>query len=136
VTHPARVNRETERFVAPDSALARYHDGPTRRSFMLTVFVHVRVKPQFVDAFREASVKNARLSIQEPGVARFDVLQDREDPERWVLVEVYRSSEAPAEHKGTVHYVEWRDAVAPMMAEPRHSVKYITAFGDDAPRPG
>ena len=103
---------------------------------MLTVFVHVRVKPQFVDAFREASVKNARLSIQEPGVARFDVLQDREDPERWVLVEVYRSSEAPAEHKGTAHYVEWRDAVAPMMAEPRHSVKYITAFGDDAPRRG
>ena len=103
---------------------------------MLTVFVHVHVKPEFIDAFRAASVKNARSSVQEPGIARFDVLQDREDPERWVLVEVYKTKEAPAEHKETAHYAEWRDAVAPMMAEPRRSVKYTTVYGDDSEQAG
>ena len=91
---------------------------------LLVVHVHVHVKAGAVDAFREATLRNARESLREPGVARFDVVQDREDPTRFVLVEVYRTAEAPAAHKETAHYAVWRDTVAPMMAEPRTSVKY------------
>jgi len=91
---------------------------------MLIVHVHVHVKRECVDAFREASVENARHSLQEPGIARFDVLQQQDDPTRFVLVEVYRTADAPAAHKQTAHYAKWRDTVADMMAEPRSSVKY------------
>ncbi|HSN74307.1 MAG TPA: antibiotic biosynthesis monooxygenase [Anaerolineae bacterium] len=99
---------------------------------MLIVHVHVHVKPEFVDAFREATSENARNSVLEPGIARFDVLQQADDPTRFVLVEVYRSVEATAQHKETAHYAAWRDAVAEMMAEPRSSVKYSNVFPDDA----
>ena len=99
---------------------------------MLVVHVHVHVKPEAVGAFREASVENARNSVREPGVARFDVLQRNDDPTRFILVEVYRTAEAPAEHKQTAHYGVWRDAVEPMMAEPRSSVKLSNVFPDDA----
>ena len=95
---------------------------------MLIVHVHVRVKPESVEAFREASLKNAAASLQEPGIARFDVAQQADDPTRFVLVEVYRTAGAPAQHKETAHYQTWRDAVAPMMAEPRSSVKYAPVF--------
>jgi quinol monooxygenase YgiN len=95
---------------------------------MLVVHVHVRVKPEFVAAFKEASVENARLSVQEPGIARFDVIQQADDPSRFILVEVYRTPEAPARHKDTAHYQLWRDTVAAMMAEPRSSVKYANLF--------
>ena len=91
---------------------------------MLIVHVHVKVKPEFVEAFRLATIENARHSVQELGIARFDVIQQTDDPTRFVLVEVYRSVEATAQHKETAHYAKWRDAVATMMAEPRHSVKY------------
>jgi autoinducer 2-degrading protein len=99
---------------------------------MLIVHVHVHVRPELVDAFRAASVENARNSVQEPGIARFDVIQQDDDPARFVLVEVYRSPAAAAAHKETAHYAAWRDAVAGMMAEPRHSVKYHNAFPDEA----
>lgn len=99
--------------------------------FMLIVHVHVHVKPDAIEAFREASVENARHSIQEPGIARFDVIQQSDDPSRFILVEVYRTADAPAAHKETAHYAKWRDAVADMMAEPRHSVKYANAFPPD-----
>jgi autoinducer 2-degrading protein len=95
---------------------------------MLIVHVFVHVKPEYVEAFRAATVENARHSIQEPGIARFDVIQQRDDPERFVLVEVYRSDTAPARHKETAHYQKWRDTVAEMMAEPRSSVKYADVF--------
>lgn len=98
---------------------------------MLIVHVHVRVKPESVQAFREASQKNAAASIQEPGIARFDLAQQADDPTRFVLVEVYRTADAPAKHKETAHYQAWRDAVAPMMAEPRSSVKYVPVFPDE-----
>ena len=98
---------------------------------MLIVQVHVHVKPNFVEPFKEASRENARHSLQEPGVARFDVIQQNDDPERFLLVEVYRDKEAPARHKETPHYQKWRDTVAPMMAEPRHSVKYTNVFPED-----
>ena len=99
---------------------------------MLVVHVHVRVKPECVDAFRRASLENARQSIQEAGIARFDVVQETADATRFVLVEVYRDDDAPAKHKETAHYLRWRDAVADMMAEPRRSVKFHNVFPDDA----
>ncbi|MDC0682692.1 putative quinol monooxygenase [Sorangium atrum] len=99
---------------------------------LLIVHVHVRVRPELVDAFRSATIENARESVKEPGIARFDVVQDTEDPARFVLVEVYRTKEAPAAHKETAHYQRWRDTVAEMMAEPRTSRKYVNVFPDDA----
>src|SRR4249920_2580149 len=95
---------------------------------LLIVHVHVHVKPDAVDAFRVATLANARASVREPGVARFDVVQSAEDPTRFVLVEVYRSAEAPAAHKQTAHYQRWRDAVAELMAEPRTSARYVNVF--------
>ena len=98
---------------------------------MLIVHVHVRVKPDCVEAFREATVKNARESVKEPGIARFDVAQQLDDPTRFVLVEVYRDDQAPAAHKETFHYQAWRDTVADMMAEPRASVKFREVHPDE-----
>lgn len=98
---------------------------------MLVVHVHVHVKPECVAAFQTASLENARHSVHEPGIARFDVVQQFDDPTRFVLVEVYRTSAAPATHKETPHYQAWRDAVASMMAEPRTSVKFASVFPDD-----
>lgn len=98
---------------------------------MLVVHVHVHVKPDSVDAFREASIENASHSIHEPGVARFDVIQQNDDPTRFILVEVYRTADDPARHKETAHYKKWRDTVAEMMAEPRQAVKFANAFPDD-----
>ena len=99
---------------------------------MLVVHVHVDVKPESVEAFREATLANARASVQEPGVARFDVIQQQDDATKFVLVEVYRTPEDPARHKETSHYQTWRDTVADMMATPRSSVKYANVFPDDA----
>ena len=98
---------------------------------MLVVHVHVHVKPECVDAFKAATLANARQSVREPGIARFDVMQQADDPERFVLVEVYRTADAPAAHKATAHYAAWRDAVEPMMAEPRRSVKFANLFPAD-----
>jgi (4S)-4-hydroxy-5-phosphonooxypentane-2,3-dione isomerase len=99
---------------------------------LLVVHVHCQVKPDAVAAFEQATLVNARASVNEPGIARFDVIQDREDPTRFVLVEVYRTAAAPAAHKETAHYQTWRDTVAPMMAEPRTSRKYLNRFPSDA----
>jgi quinol monooxygenase YgiN len=95
---------------------------------MLIVQVHVHVKPEFVEAFKQATIENARNSVQEPGIARFDVLQQADNPARFTLLEVYRTQAATAAHKETAHYAIWRDAVAGMMAEPRTSVKYTNLF--------
>ena len=99
---------------------------------MLVVHVHVHVRPECVEAFHQAAIENARNSVREPGIARFDVVQQADDPTRFVLVEAYRTPEAPALHKETAHYKAWRDAVADMMAEPRTSVKYANLFPEDA----
>lgn len=99
---------------------------------MLIVHVFVHVKPDCVDAFRHATLANARASVEEAGIVRFDVIQQEDDPTRFVLVEVYRTPEDPARHKETAHYAAWRDAVADMMAEPRTSVKYANVFPPDA----
>jgi quinol monooxygenase YgiN len=98
---------------------------------LLAVHVHARVKPEFVEAFKTATVENARASVKEPGIARFDVIQQSDDPTRFTLVEVYRTPQAPSAHKETAHYAAWRAAVAQMMAEPRTSVKYTNVFPSD-----
>ena len=98
---------------------------------MLIVHVFVHVKPDQVEAFRTASLENARNSVQEPGIARFDFIRQQDDPTRFVLVEVYRTSDDPGRHKETAHYQKWRDTVADMMAEPRTSIKYNNVFPDD-----
>ncbi len=98
---------------------------------MLAVHVHVLVKAECVEAFKQASLENARASVREAGIARFDVVQQQDDPTRFLLVEVYRNADAPAQHKETAHYARWRDGVASMMAEPRRSVKFDTVFPED-----
>ena len=98
---------------------------------MLVVHVFVHTKADRVEAFKAASIENAASSVEEPGIARFDVIQDLGDPTRFVLVEVYRTPEDPARHKETAHYQKWRDTVADMMAEPRSAVKYANIFPDE-----
>ena len=98
---------------------------------MLVVHVQVHVKAEAVEAFRAATIENARNSVQEPGIARFDVIQNAADPTRFVLVEVYRRADARGEHRKTAHYAKWRDAVESMMAEPRNGVEYQNVFPGD-----
>ncbi len=95
---------------------------------MYIVHVFVHVKPEHIGAFKTASLENAANSLQEAGIARFDVLQQQDDPGRFMLVEVYRTPEDPGRHKETRHYQKWRDTVAEMMAEPRSSIKYTNLF--------
>lgn len=98
---------------------------------MLIVHVHVHTKPDCIEAFKAASLENARQSVREPGIARFDVVQRADDPSHFVLVEAYRTADAPAAHKATAHHAVWRDTVEPMMAEPRRSVKFANLFPAD-----
>jgi autoinducer 2-degrading protein len=98
---------------------------------MLIMHIDVHVKLDSVEAFRQATLANARQSVQEPGIARFDVLQQADDPAGFILVEVYRTAEAPAQHRQTAHYLTWRDAVADMMDQPRNRVQYANVFPGD-----
>ena len=91
---------------------------------MLIINVSIHVRPEYVDAFIAATLANARASLLEPGVVRFELAQQEQDPAQFLLVEVYRTPDDPARHKATDHYATWRDAVEPMMAEPRRSTKY------------
>jgi len=95
---------------------------------MIVVCVHVCVKPEYREGFVEATLENAGQTIHEPANLRFDVLQQADDPNRFVLYEVYRDDAGADAHKQTPHYAKWRDAVAPWMAEPRHGVKYSPLF--------
>lgn len=99
---------------------------------MHIVHVFVRVRPDSLEAFKAATLDNARHSVQEPGVARFDVLQQADDPTRFVLVEVYRTPDDPARHKETAHYQRWREVAEPLLAEPRARVVYGNLFPEDA----
>mgnify|MGYP001095596364 CR=1 FL=1 len=98
---------------------------------MLIIHVQVQVKPEDVEEFCRATIENARESIGEPGIARFDVLQQVDDPTRFLLVEVYRDEDAPARHKEAIHYTRWRELVAGMMASPRTSIMYASVFPAD-----
>jgi quinol monooxygenase YgiN len=95
---------------------------------MHIVHVHVHVKLGFVEAFKQATIENARGSIQEPGIARFDVFQHADDPTRFLLIEHYRMPDDQLKHRDTAHYVKWRDAVAEMMAEPHTPYKYVLIY--------
>ena len=95
---------------------------------MQIVLVHVHVKPESIEAFKQASVENASSSVKEAGIARFDVIQQADDPTKFILVEVYKTANAPAAHKETAHYAKWRDTVTEMMAEPRQGIKYSNIF--------
>jgi len=99
---------------------------------MNIVLVHVHVKPECIEQFKEITLENARNSVKEPGVARFDGLQQADDPTLFVLVEVYRDADAPALHKETAHYLAWRDQAINMMAEPRYGIKYTNIFPDES----
>jgi autoinducer 2-degrading protein len=99
---------------------------------MLIVIVHVHVIESGVQAFESATLENAQASLREPGIARFDVIRQQDDPNRFALIEVYRTPEAPAAHKETAHYLKWRDTVAPLMASPRTSQKYENLAPADA----
>jgi autoinducer 2-degrading protein len=95
---------------------------------MFVVIVQAQVKPEFIEAFKNFTLNNARNSIHEPGIARFDFYQQSDDPTRFVLIEIYRSEDAPGKHRDTAHYAEWRDAVADMMVEPRKKQNYGILF--------
>src|SRR5262245_9816690 len=110
----------------PSIAAKRYR--PPMPAPLLVVPVHVHIKPEAVSAFLSATLENASASLKEPGIARFDVVQSTDDPTRFILIEAYRSPEAPNEHKQTAHYAVWRDRVADMMAEPRSSTKFQSCF--------
>ena len=99
---------------------------------MVIMHVFIQVKPECLDDFKAATVENARNSVQEPGIARFDVIQQEDDPTRFVLVEVYRSAEAPARHKETAHYKKWLETAETMMAVPRTRTFYTNVFPDDS----
>jgi len=99
---------------------------------MYIVHVHIHVKPDQVDAFQQASIENAQNSVREPGIMRFDVLQQMDEPTRFILVEIYRAPEDQAKHRETTHYLKWRDTVADMMAEPRVGIKFHPVFPEVA----
>jgi (4S)-4-hydroxy-5-phosphonooxypentane-2,3-dione isomerase len=99
---------------------------------MYIVHVHIHVKPDLIEAFKQASLENARCSIQEPGIMSFDVLQQADDPTRFVLIEVYRSPEDPARHKETLHFAQWVKLAEPMMVEPRTRVVYANLILSNA----
>lgn len=86
---------------------------------MIVTLVHIKVRPGAEEAFLTATLENARASNREPGIARFDVLRESEDPGRFLLVEAYRDAEAPARHKETAHYLRWKEIAEPLLAEPR-----------------
>ena len=98
---------------------------------MVIVTVHIHVKPEMLDEFKAATLENARNSVKEPGVARFDVLQQLDDPTKFVLVEVYKDEAAVAAHKETSHYFAWRDKALDMMAQPRYGIRYQNIFPDE-----
>ena len=98
---------------------------------MLVVHIHVHVKTECIGEFLQVTLENAHNSIKEPGIVRFDIAQQEEDPSRFVLVEIYRTAADPARHKETAHYARWRESAEKMMAEPRYSVKYHNIFPDD-----
>lgn len=98
---------------------------------MQIVHVHVNVKPEFVEAFKEATIDNASHSVKEAGIARFDVLQQSDDPTKFILIEVYKTATASGAHKETPHYKRWRETVMKMMAEPRQGIKYTNIFPGD-----
>jgi len=99
---------------------------------MLVILVSVKVKSESIEGFLKETLENTESSVKEPGVARFDIIQQVDDPTQFILIEAYRSTEAPAQHKETAHYKKWRDAVEKMMLEPRRSVRFTNIYPENA----
>jgi quinol monooxygenase YgiN len=99
---------------------------------MCIVLVHIHVKAELCEQFKNATLENARNSIQEPGIIRFDVIQQIDDPSRFTLIEVYRTPDDQLKHRETRHYQIWKDTVADMMSEPRQGVKYMSLFPNES----
>jgi len=95
---------------------------------MHILIVHARVKAEFIDAFKQATAINAENSAKEPGVARFDFLQQQDDLSKFVLYEVYRDPSAPAQHKQTAHYLAWAETVGHMFQESRTRAIFTNVF--------
>lgn len=91
---------------------------------MIVTCVYVHVKTEGINAFIEATISNHKESVKEPGNLRFDIIQQADDPSRFMIYEAYESEEAAANHKNTAHYLNWRDAVKDLMAEPRQGIRY------------
>ncbi len=99
---------------------------------MVILEVYIHVKPDQIEAFKQVTLENARHSVQEPGCARFDVLQQEDDPTRFVLFEVYRSPEGQAAHRESAHYKKWAEVAPPMMQGERTRQRYVNVFPDDS----
>jgi quinol monooxygenase YgiN len=99
---------------------------------MYIVLVHIHVKPELTEQFKNATFENARNSIQEPGIIRFDVIQQIEDTTRFTLIEVYRTPDDQLKHRETRHYQIWKDTVGDMMTEPRQGVQYMSLFPNES----
>ncbi len=127
------AHRAAQRPLITNAAAAANYTSTNMRTFAsqadyLCVHVFVSVKPGTEEDFKQASLENARESSKEEGISRFDVIQQEDDATKFVLVEVYKNADAPAAHKGTNHYAQWRKTVEHMMAEPRKAIKYKNLF--------
>jgi (4S)-4-hydroxy-5-phosphonooxypentane-2,3-dione isomerase len=98
---------------------------------MHIVHVHIHVKPEFIEEFKSISMENARNSLHESGIARFDVIQQADDPSRFELIEVYHTPADPSKHKETAHYNKWRELAEPMLVEPRTRTLFVNVFPAD-----
>jgi autoinducer 2-degrading protein len=98
---------------------------------MYIVLVHIHVKPEFIEAFKVASLENASNSLHESGIARFEVIQQTDDPAHFELIEVYRTADDPVKHKETAHYNKWRELAEPMLVEPRTRTSFFNLFPVD-----
>lgn len=98
---------------------------------MYIVHVHIHVKPEFIEAFKVASSENAQKSLHEPGIARFDLIQQADDPTRFELIEVYLTPDDPVKHKETAHYNKWRELAETMLVETRTRTIYTNIFPPD-----
>ena len=98
---------------------------------MVIVHVFIKIKPGTIEPFKAATLKNAQNSIKEPGILRFDFMQQEDDPLSFLIVEVYKDNNAVAQHKETAHYAEWRQSAEHLIAEPRKRIQYINIFPEE-----
>ncbi len=101
---------------------------------MIVTCVYIRVKPENLNSFIDATTENHKGSVREEGNLRFDLVQKADDPYSFMIYEAYESETAAAEHKKTAHYLKWREEVEEYMAEPRHGVRYNIIEPNDPAR--
>jgi autoinducer 2-degrading protein len=126
-TH-ASNHRNISRIIAPPPAAFSH----VNYFYMQILIVHAHIKSEFIEAFKAATIINAESSSKEPGIASFELLQQQDDPSRFVLVEVYRDADAPAKHKASAHYNAWIETVNDMFVTPRTRAFYNKIAPSDA----